>query len=181
MGRITRKLEFDAAHRVMRHESKCLNLHGHRYVLEVTLEGELDPLGRVVDFGVVKSIFGTWLDKVVDHGVILNSGDGALLALCYESGWKHVILEDENPTAEVLADYFLGFARELLERDLEDDTPTGVTVTAVKLYETPNCWAVTTPEAMQRYNWPGVIAQEYENDDVQVENWRRTGRARESN
>ena len=35
---ITRKLEFDAGHRVMNHESKCATCHGHRYVLEVTAE-----------------------------------------------------------------------------------------------------------------------------------------------
>ena len=30
----TRRIEFDAAHRVMGHEGKCKHLHGHRYALE---------------------------------------------------------------------------------------------------------------------------------------------------
>ncbi|RDS98986.1 6-carboxytetrahydropterin synthase QueD, partial [Burkholderia contaminans] len=43
---ITRKLEFDAGHRIPDHRSQCRNLHGHRYVLEVTLRGDLvDPEG----------------------------------------------------------------------------------------------------------------------------------------
>ena len=55
---ITRKIEFDAAHRVMEHEHKCKNMHGHRYVLEVEVEmkNKLDDLGRVIDFGLLKDI-----------------------------------------------------------------------------------------------------------------------------
>ena len=48
----TRKLEFDSAHRVMEHESKCKMLHGHRYALEASFAAtKLDNLGRVIDFG----------------------------------------------------------------------------------------------------------------------------------
>ena len=36
---ITRKLEFDAGHRIPDHKSQCRNLHGHRYTLEITLVG----------------------------------------------------------------------------------------------------------------------------------------------
>ena len=35
--RITRRLEFDAGHRIPNHQSQCRHLHGHRYALEVTL------------------------------------------------------------------------------------------------------------------------------------------------
>lgn len=51
----TRRLEWDAMHRIPRHESKCRAFHGHRYAAEITcLAPELDSPGRVVDFGVVK-------------------------------------------------------------------------------------------------------------------------------
>ena len=33
---VTRRLEFDAGHRIPDHRSQCRNLHGHRYVLEIT-------------------------------------------------------------------------------------------------------------------------------------------------
>ena len=50
----TRRLEWDAMHRIPRHESKCAAFHGHRYAAEITCSApELDDLGRVVDFGVV--------------------------------------------------------------------------------------------------------------------------------
>jgi 6-pyruvoyltetrahydropterin/6-carboxytetrahydropterin synthase len=38
---ITRKLEFDAGHRIPDHKSQCRNLHGHRYTLEITLTGKV--------------------------------------------------------------------------------------------------------------------------------------------
>ena len=38
---ITRKLEFDAGHRIPDHKSQCRNLHGHRYTIEITLVGEV--------------------------------------------------------------------------------------------------------------------------------------------
>ena len=55
MIEITRRLEFDAGHRVLGHEGKCKNLHGHRYSAEITVTApDLDGLGRVIDFGVIK-------------------------------------------------------------------------------------------------------------------------------
>ena len=60
---VTRKLEFDAGHRIPDHRSQCRNLHGHRYVLEITLTGgdivqapsESDN-GMLMDFSEIKRI-----------------------------------------------------------------------------------------------------------------------------
>lgn len=135
MRTCTRKLEFDAAHRVMKHESKCKNLHGHRYTVEVTCGIEhLDGLGRVIDFGVIKQVFGAWLDEALDHGCVLNKQDDELIRLCVAQGWKVLIMGD-NPTAECMSELLHTKAVELLE-------PLGVQVTSIKLYETPNCWSV---------------------------------------
>jgi 6-pyruvoyltetrahydropterin/6-carboxytetrahydropterin synthase len=41
--RITRRLEFDAGHRIPDHASQCRHLHGHRYALEITLSGRDHP------------------------------------------------------------------------------------------------------------------------------------------
>jgi len=61
---ITRIFEWDAAHRIVGHESRCASLHGHRYVAEITCEAEqLDPLDRVIDFSVIRQHIGTWLDE----------------------------------------------------------------------------------------------------------------------
>ena len=60
--RITRRLEFDAGHRIPDHASQCRHLHGHRYALEITLSGvtinrDGSPVnGMVMDFSQVKEL-----------------------------------------------------------------------------------------------------------------------------
>lgn len=130
----TRRLEFDAAHRVMRHESKCANLHGHRYVVDITVEADaLDSVGRVVDFSVIKERMGKWIDEHLDHGTIVNREDEDLRAFCEAHGWK-VYAMDGNPTAENLARLLHEVAGVMLGG-------LGVSVRRVRVYETPNSWS----------------------------------------
>lgn len=126
---ITKRLEFDAGHRLVGHESKCKNLHGHRYAAEITVEltGDLDDVGRVVDFGVIKQKVGGWIDDELDHAFIVNAAD-PLLAVITSSG-KHFVVDFE-PTAENLAQIIFDKAAALL-----DDGR--MSVVAVKLFETP--------------------------------------------
>lgn len=136
---ITRKLEIDAGHRLQGHESKCRNVHGHRYVFEVTISApKLDGIGRVVDFGVVKEKLGGWLDQYWDHAMIVEAGD-PLESWLREYQQKHFVMSTA-PTAENMAEYFRHKSGELLG-------DTGLTVERVRVYETPNCWADSTREA----------------------------------
>lgn len=137
MGRVrscTRRLAFDSGHRVMRHESKCKNLHGHRYVADVTCAAkELDDLGRVVDFSVIKTLVGGFVDEYWDHGLLVNHDDRALIELAAKEGWRLYVMPN-NPTAENLAEALFNHATKLLGA-------TDVEVLSVRIYETPNCWA----------------------------------------
>ncbi len=134
MRTCTRRLEFDAAHRVMEHESKCRNLHGHRYVAEVTCGAKgLDKLGRVIDFGAVKAVLGTWIDERWDHGMIVHRNDHEIIQLCKQAGWR-VYEMRANPTAENLAEELFRLGTEML-------WPLGIAIERVRVYETPNCWA----------------------------------------
>lgn len=130
----TRRLEFDAAHRVLRHESKCAHLHGHRYVVEITCEAHaLDDVGRVIDFGVVKQVVGGWIDDVWDHGTLVNEEDAALLDWCRQNDQKRYVFNCE-PTAENIAADLLEVAHKRLHGY-------GIVVQRVRVYETPNCSA----------------------------------------
>ena len=52
---VMRKVAFCAGHRLLNHEGKCANLHGHNYLVEFHITGnEVDDLGRVVDFADIK-------------------------------------------------------------------------------------------------------------------------------
>lgn len=133
----TRRLEFDAAHRVMLHESKCKYVHGHRYVVEVTIAAHdgLDEVGRVVDFGVVKELLGGWIDENWDHTAIFNEADRALGDMIAQRTGQRVFYLPYNPTAENMAQFLL---EEICPPLFE---PRGVMCVAVRVHETPNCFA----------------------------------------
>jgi len=135
--KITRIVEFDAAHRVMKHESKCATLHGHRYKVEITAEAsQLDPVGRVIDFSVLKDRIGGWIEERWDHTTLLNHEDTEVLeAVKKFPGFKQPFALPYNPTAERMAAYLLCTVCPPLMAG------TGVTVTKIKIWETPNCWA----------------------------------------
>lgn len=58
---------FEAAHRVVDYPGKCDRLHGHNWKVEAVVKGkELDELGMLVDFKVVKNALKEVLDRF-DH------------------------------------------------------------------------------------------------------------------
>ncbi len=128
----TRKIEIDAGHRLLRHEGKCKNAHGHRYAFEVTCRAlSLDEVGRVVDFSVIKDRVGGWLDETWDHAFIMQVGDPLIPA--FEAEGLKVSIVDYSPTAENLARHVFEVAGGLLNGS-------GLVVTRIRLWETPNCY-----------------------------------------
>lgn len=132
----TRRIEFDSAHRVMEHESKCQFIHGHRYVVEATFTAEdLDKQGRVIDFGQVKALLGGWVDDNWDHTAILHEADRKLGAMLAESTGQAVYYLPYNPTAENIARYLLEeICPKLFARS-------NVRCVRIRVHETPNCYA----------------------------------------
>jgi 6-pyruvoyltetrahydropterin/6-carboxytetrahydropterin synthase len=139
MVTVTRKLEFDAGHRVMNHESKCATLHGHRYTVWVTAEEAatgLDRIGRVIDFSVLKEKIGGWIDHHWDHTCIISLEDReTLVALSKLPQAKPICGVPFNPTAENMATFLLHNICPILMDG------TGIRITKVRVDETPNCYA----------------------------------------
>ena len=132
-----RRVQFCAGHRVLGHEGRCAQLHGHNYVVFFHAESDgLDGVGRVVDFGVLKERLGGWIDTYWDHGFLYWEADEEMAEIFsrYLKGHKHFALP-HNPTAENLARYLL---EEIGPRRLEG---TGVHLVKVVLWETENCFA----------------------------------------
>ena len=136
---ITRRLEFDAGHRVYGHEGKCNHVHGHRYVVLITVRApQLDSIGRVVDFSVIKSILGSWIDDNLDHQMLLNPEDPLVCVWRDNPGLfgkppYQMPIDLANPTAENIA--------ELIRRVANEKLPSNLTVTEIEVFETPNCSA----------------------------------------
>ncbi|MFT6332675.1 MAG: 6-pyruvoyltetrahydropterin/6-carboxytetrahydropterin synthase [Lentimonas sp.] len=132
----TRNIEFDAAHRIINHQSKCKMLHGHRYKIEATFVAkELDNLGMVIDFGIIKEILGGWIDENWDHNTILNKKDHELGQQIAKVTGQEIYYLEVNPTAEEMASYlFKEICPELF-------ASYNISCLEIKLYETPNCHA----------------------------------------
>jgi 6-pyruvoyltetrahydropterin/6-carboxytetrahydropterin synthase len=102
MYRITKSVAFCYGHRLLQYQGKCRHLHGHNARAVITLESpQLDERGMVEDFSGVKRLVWDWLDREIDHTLLLHRDD-PLLPLLQEAG-ERVYVTDENPTAEVIA------------------------------------------------------------------------------
>ncbi len=132
-----RKIHFCYGHRVMGHEDKCANLHGHNGVFWIyaTPKKELDSLGRVVDFSVIKDLIGDWINEFWDHTMILSNEDKKTIELLKNApATKPFFILDKNPTAENMADYLLN---NVCPQLLDDK---GIVVHKIVFYETENCF-----------------------------------------
>jgi 6-pyruvoyltetrahydropterin/6-carboxytetrahydropterin synthase len=143
---ITRKLEFDAGHRIPDHKSQCRNLHGHRYTVEITLVGNViedegsSDNGMIMDFSDVKALAKQHLIDVWDHSFIVYSKDEAVRAFLDSLPGHKTVVIDTIPTVENLARTAFG----ILKTVYQDRYGTGLHLYKLVLHETPNCWAEIT-------------------------------------
>lgn len=113
MFRLRVESEFDAAHKLVGYEGKCKNLHGHTWKVEVFVVGkEVDDIGMVIDFGILKQSLQEITDKL-DH-TYLNDTQ-----------------EIENPTSENIAKYIYLKLKATLE---------GVELEKVRVWESQKSW-----------------------------------------
>lgn len=132
MIRAQRYHDISTGHRVYQHESKCAHLHGHNYRVHFSVEApELDAIGRVMDFSVIKEKLCMWLEDYWDHRFLVWENDpwsGILLSLD-----PTVVMVPFNPTAENMARYLV---EEVGPQQLAG---TGVTLASVVIEETRKC------------------------------------------
>jgi 6-pyruvoyltetrahydropterin/6-carboxytetrahydropterin synthase len=145
---ITRKLEFDAGHRIPDHKSQCRNLHGHRYTLEITLvgavieeEGSSDN-GMIMDFSDVKALAKEHLVDIWDHAFLVYAKDNAVRSFLATIADHKTVVIDKIPTVENLA----STAFDTLRTVYQDRYGTGLRLQKLVLHETPNCWAEITAD-----------------------------------
>lgn len=126
--------DISCGHRVVGHESKCKHLHGHNYRVHFYCEAPLDELGRVIDFGIIKSKLCMWIEDQWDHRLLISKLDPMLEQL-KELDPKGVVAVPFNPTAENMGLHLLNVVGPLM---LEG---TGVRLVRVTIEETRKCGA----------------------------------------
>ncbi len=67
---ISKEFKFDSAHQLTNYKGKCENLHGHTYRLRVTLEGEIDSSGMIIDFTLLEKIVKEKIVEKLDHSFL---------------------------------------------------------------------------------------------------------------
>jgi len=67
---VKKEFTFDAAHYLEKYHGKCERLHGHTYRLAVTVKGEPDSEGMVMDFLELKAIVQEKVLSALDHSCL---------------------------------------------------------------------------------------------------------------
>lgn len=130
--------DISCGHRVHGHESKCAHLHGHNYRVTFTcVASELDSIGRVIDFAVIKERLCMWLENFWDHKFLIWERDPWIgpLALIDPRG---LVAVPFNPTAENMAQYLLDYIGPV------HLAGTGVELRRVRVEETRKCSATAS-------------------------------------
>ncbi len=129
MYTISREFTFCYGHRLLNYNGKCAHLHGHNGRVILTLRAEsLDEQGMVLDFTELKNAIGGWIQRTIDHKMVLRKNDPAVPIL--QKMGEPLFLMDESPTAENFARLFFDLAQSL-----------NFPVSRVQFWETEKCQA----------------------------------------
>jgi 6-pyruvoyltetrahydropterin/6-carboxytetrahydropterin synthase len=137
--RVTKEFRFEMAHVLQNYEGPCRNVHGHSYILYVTISGtpEDDQLsgsnGMVIDFGELKKIVEREITDKYDHSIVVAGYMPSDKLREYKKLFENIIIEPYQPTCENLV---AGFAKALINK-----LPAGVILHSLKLYETATAYA----------------------------------------
>lgn len=140
--------DISCGHRVVGHENKCKYLHGHNYRVHFVCEAEqLDNVGRVIDFSVIKEKLCMWLENNWDHRFLIWEQDRLFLQLYHSCKMDinnieiliaSLVKVPFNPTAENMAQYLVDVIGP------QQLAGTGVKLTSVTIEETRKCSASYT-------------------------------------
>jgi 6-pyruvoyltetrahydropterin/6-carboxytetrahydropterin synthase len=129
---VTKRIDFCYGHRLLDYNGVCAHPHGHNGLAEVVVRSEtLDARNMVVDFSDIKDRVKGWIDRELDHKMILRHDDPLVAAL--QSLGEPIYILDSNPTAERLARLIFDVSREQ-----------GLAVSRVTFWETPSSWSTYT-------------------------------------
>ncbi|WP_028583136.1 6-pyruvoyl trahydropterin synthase family protein [Desulfogranum mediterraneum] len=130
---ISKEFRFDAAHRLCRPElspeenqalyGKCASLHGHSYTLQLTVSGELDASGMIINFTELKQLGKALILDRYDHANLNELPEYAEIPVTAENMVRHIF----STLSPVLSQK-------------------GLRLVQVRLYETPDSWATMTAE-----------------------------------
>lgn len=135
---VTKIFRFETAHAIYGYDGPCKHIHGHSYVLHVTVassatgkETYIEKPGFVVDFKVLKKIVQEAIVERLDHKLILSKE--YLQAKPAHKNEENLEVWEMEPSAENI----LFFSKEKISAAL----PGGIKLVKLRLYETADSFA----------------------------------------
>jgi 6-pyruvoyltetrahydropterin/6-carboxytetrahydropterin synthase len=121
--------KFDSAHKLENYLGKCSHLHGHTWLIKISIDGITNDNGFIIDFNEIKR----FIDRY-DHKVLVKeTAKNRLLFRDFNS--SEIIFFDLNPTVENLALFFAQNIKVICNIN------TLITTVTVQLFESENSYA----------------------------------------
>jgi 6-pyruvoyltetrahydropterin/6-carboxytetrahydropterin synthase len=137
MLQISKIFRFEMAHAIYGYAGKCKNVHGHSYILHVTITGSLDndnyipAPGFIYDFKQLKKIVNETVINKLDHQLVLSNEylqtNTALISA------ENILAWEMEPTAENILIY--------IKQNLKLALPAEIKLIKLRLYETADSYA----------------------------------------
>lgn len=118
---VTKEMTFDSCHNLLEYDGDCARLHGHTYKIQVTLGGECDDRGFLVDFKDLKKVMKEIVVDRCDHRYLND-------------------LMPFNTTAENMVKFYFDLLTYGLIQ-LYGNESRYIRLESVKLWETPTSYA----------------------------------------
>lgn len=137
--RITKQFRFEAAHALWGYDGACKNIHGHSYILFVTLIGQ--PIqdsqnpkyGMVMDFSILKDIVNELIVDPFDHALLVKAGTPHEELANQAHMFGKIISLPYQPTCENMV---IDFASKITSR-----MPQNIKLFSLRLHETATAYA----------------------------------------
>ena len=137
--RVTKEFRFEMAHALWNYDGPCRNVHGHSYILYVTIAGQ--PMnnpdeprnGMVMDFGDLRKIVKENVVEKFDHALMVSGFAPAETVEVYKKHFGNVIVSTYQPTCENLVADIAAIISHWI--------PAGISLHSVTLYETATSFA----------------------------------------
>ena len=129
MYRVTKRIDFCYGHRLLDYDGVCKHPHGHNALAEIEVRTDtLDERNMVADFGDIKRLVKGWIDRELDHKMILRHDDPLVAPL--QSLGEPIYLLESNPTVERIAKLIF-----------DEGVTLGLNIVKVTVWETPTSCA----------------------------------------
>ena len=129
MYRVTKRIDFCYGHRLLDYDGVCKHPHGHNALAEIEVRTDaLDERNMVADFGDIKRLVKGWIDRELDHMMILRRDDPLVAPL--QALGEPIYLLESNPTVERIAKLIF-----------DEGTRLGLNIVKVTVWETPTSFA----------------------------------------